>query len=360
VSSLSEPDRINNVGCIEESVVGNDSIDLRGWVGSTGPESIDRLSVAFDGEAQPDAQIQIDLPSPDVEAVHPRLIGCGRARFTIRLPGVDTSPADVEDRLIVVTPWAGDVPGRPLCHVVAPTVPDPPQRYLDLVGGGMNIGCELLAHLIDLAELRPNESVLDVGCGTGRVAYALRCYLDEGTRYEGFDIVRELVDWADSEIASRTPGFRFTHADVTNEFYNPTGPISPAEFRFPYSDGEFDVVFLTSVFTHMRQPEIERYLDEIWRVLKPGGRCLASCFLLDEESGPSQAAGKGAFKLFHPVGGGWSSSVDVPERAIGFESDDFLRWASLRGFKLRKAYPGWWSGRFPYLSYQDLLILDRP
>jgi len=357
---MPDSDVVNSVGYVDEVVSRGDSIEIRGWVASSGPVPIDRLSVELDGDAQTEVEVVFGMPSEDVAAVHPRLCQSDRARYSIKLHGALSPPAGTQDRLIVVTPWAECRVARSLYHVFAPTIPEPPQKYLDLVGGGVGVGYEFLAHLIGLADVRPDETVLDVGCGTGRIAYALRCYLAEGGRYEGFDIVRDLVDWASREITTQAPAFRFVHADIANQFYNPDGPIAPADYRFPYSDGEFDVVFLTSVFTHMRQPEIEQYLDEIWRVLRPGGRCFATCFLLDDESGPLQAAGKGVFRLEHPVGGGWSSSSETPELAMGFAADDFLHWVTDSGFKLRHAYPGWWSGRFPYLTYQDVLIFDRP
>ena len=44
--------------------------------------------------------------------------------------------------------------------------------------------------------------------------------------------------------------------------------------------GGRDVAFLTSVFTHMLPEDVEHYLDELARVLKPGGRTLITWFLL--------------------------------------------------------------------------------
>jgi hypothetical protein len=44
------------------------------------------------------------------------------------------------------------------------------------------------------------------------------------------------------------------------------------------------VVHLRSVFTHMGPSEVEHYLGEIARVLKPGARCMATYFLLNRES----------------------------------------------------------------------------
>ena len=360
--TLTLPDSgvVNSVGYVDEARVEGTTIELLGWVASSGTAPIDRLTVELDGELQPAAEVEFGIVSADVAEVHPKLLQAEKSRYRILIPNAVSEAKPPDDRLLVVHPWAGDAPARPLLHVVAPSIPVPPGENLDLVGGGINVGYEFLAHLTGLADLRPDEAVLDIGCGTGRIAYALRSYLDGRARYEGFDIVRSLVDWASEQITSRAPGFRFTHADIANDFYNRDGRISPAEYRFPYDDGSFDLAFLTSVFTHMQQPAIEHYLDEIWRVLRPGGRCFVTCFLLDDESRPSQAAGKGAFELRYPVGGGWCTDPSNPEAAIGFEADDLLGWVSQRGFKLRAAYPGWWSGRFPYLTYQDVLVLDRP
>ena len=44
------------------------------------------------------------------------------------------------------------------------------------------------------------------------------------------------------------------------------------------------LVILTSVFTHMLPDEVENYLKEIARVLKPGGLCFSTFFLINEES----------------------------------------------------------------------------
>ncbi len=43
-------------------------------------------------------------------------------------------------------------------------------------------------------------------------------------------------------------------------------------------------VLLTSVFTHMLPQDMDNYLSEVARVLKPDGRCLITYFLLNPES----------------------------------------------------------------------------
>lgn len=55
-------------------------------------------------------------------------------------------------------------------------------------------GEEFLRYYIKLCDLKPNEKILDVGCGIGRKTVPLTKYLDENGRYEGFDIVRAGID----------------------------------------------------------------------------------------------------------------------------------------------------------------------
>jgi len=64
----------------------------------------------------------------------------------------------------------------------------------------------------------------------------------------------------------------------------PGGQINPKKFVFPYADSSFDLVFLTSVFTHMLPEDVKRYMEEISRVLKSGGRSVVTYFLVNPPS----------------------------------------------------------------------------
>ena len=65
------------------------------------------------------------------------------------------------------------------------------------------------------------------------------------------------------------------------------GRITPEAFVFPYDDDVFDVAHLSSVFTHLLPTTIDHYLREINRVLRPGGRCVSTFFVLND---PTRAA----------------------------------------------------------------------
>lgn len=119
--------------------------------------------------------------------------------------------------------------------------------------------------------LEPDDAVLDIGCGVGRVALPLSKYLSNGGTYEGFDLEPDLVAWCQRHIQADRPNFRFTYADLTTS-YLPGRKYSAENFQFPYASGSFDLVYAGSVFTHMLPQAAENYLAETARVLKPDGR----------------------------------------------------------------------------------------
>src|SRR5215207_3304195 len=157
------------------------------------------------------------------------------------------------------------------------------RRYVGPLRSFESSGAEFMGHLRTLAELRPEERVLDVGCGCGQIALHLEHYMDEKGSYVGVDIHRPSIDWCRKSIASRRPNFQFAHIDVRHLAYNPSGTQPAEAYRFPFEDGTFDLILLKSVFTHMRSPDVSNYLSEVARLLTSNGRCLATFFLLNEE-----------------------------------------------------------------------------
>lgn len=102
------------------------------------------------------------------------------------------------------------------------------------------------------------------------------------------------ITWCRKHFAQNAR-YSFFHADIYNSFYNPRGQLNPAEYAFPCRTDSADVVFATSVFTHMQAPEVRHYINETARILKPGGRCYFTFFLIDEDSEQSIKAGTSIF-----------------------------------------------------------------
>jgi SAM-dependent methyltransferase len=129
------------------------------------------------------------------------------------------------------------------------------------------------------------RSVLDFGCGCGRIARQLIQQRPRPQRYVGIDLHAGMIKWCDENLAPHAPGFEFHHHDVFYGEFNP-GPGKPLHAALPFGHDEFSLVVAISVFTHLTQVQTEAYLAELARVLEPGGILLASWFLFDKGDFP--------------------------------------------------------------------------
>lgn len=237
----------------------------------------------------------------------------------------------------------------------------PPRRLYFLTGdsdraGYLGIGEEFLGHLKELAGLTPDSKVLEVGCGTGRMAVALTKCIGKGGSYHGFDIDPSWVKWCQRHISSRFPNFSFRYADIYNKFYNAGGEGKASEYTFPYPDGSFDLVFLTSVFTHMLPADVAHYLAEIARVVKKGGRCFSTFFLVNIGPNKNGAAG-GGLRFNHQVSGYYTTDAATPEACVGYDEKFIIDLFERAGFRVQKPiYYGSWRGTPGGRSYQDIIL----
>jgi ubiquinone/menaquinone biosynthesis C-methylase UbiE len=200
--------------------------------------------------------------------------------------------------------------------------------------------------LVEYAGLLPTSTVLDVGCGIGRVAIPLTEYLTESGRYEGLDIVPDGISWCNENITPRYPNFRFSLADVYNKEYHPHGKAEAKNYRFPYADNTFDVVILTSVFTHMLPAEVENYMSEIVRVLKPNARCYITHLLIDDISRVSMEAGHSDTLFKHHIPPYWLVDDKIPELSVGYDLTYVRELHARHGLDQDfRVLSGTWSGR---------------
>jgi len=126
------------------------------------------------------------------------------------------------------------------------------------VGGQFDSFGILERELLIQYGLQPDGYVIDVGCGSGRLAKPLSQYLTAG-QYLGIDVVPDLVDYARNLVAR--PDWRFQVADG---------------LCIPEQDDQADIVCFFSVFTHLLHEQSYVYLQEARRVLKPGGKIVFS------------------------------------------------------------------------------------
>jgi ubiquinone/menaquinone biosynthesis C-methylase UbiE len=131
----------------------------------------------------------------------------------------------------------------------------------DLVVSLLTLGqaSRLRSRTVDHALLKPGESILDVGCGTGAVTLPAKKRVGSNGRAAGIDPAPEMIAVA-RQKASR--------ANLEIDFR--VGVIE----SLPFADDSFDAVTSSLMMHHLPRDLQARGLAEIHRVLKPGGRVL--------------------------------------------------------------------------------------
>jgi len=107
--------------------------------------------------------------------------------------------------------------------------------------------------LLEGADMKPGQRVLDVGCGPGFFALGLADIVGPEGQVDGVDINARFV--ADATRRADRRNVRFHHL---------------TDHRLPFADATFDRVILKNVLEYV--PDLAATLSEVFRVMRPGGR----------------------------------------------------------------------------------------
>lgn len=329
------------------------------------------------GGAAAEAQTRVPAPpkgelqksgaaEPEVKSTDPKPIGLLRADL-----------ADLSNEHF-------DLIAKTVSSVVRRAIPRKFDQRLGALAAGETdanrffyVGLEWLEFLIRYGRLPPWGKVLDIGCGTGRMAVPLSCYITDEGGYYGFDVFQESIDYCKREIEH--PTFQFERIDLSHHLYNPHGVIHSDSYDFPYLNEFFDATFAASVFTHLDVPTASNYLRQICRTLRPGGRAVLSFHAIPAdalcgEGGVTRLLGVGqgewAYR-FRNRGDGYYTHSDeygAPKNhylgdpigdPVAYEIDTFIRLCTDANLKVIEILPGAWWGKPYCFGWQDIVILER-
>lgn len=259
-------------------------------------------------------------------------------------------PASWRLRLRVIVFWPYDLLFPPGHYHGIPL----PLRGKIFTGAGQFIatGERLVQFAERVAHLRPLSTVLDIGCGLGRLAYPLSQKLVPPGNYIGFDPMPEAIAWCEQHF-QKFAWMRFVHAGLFNDLYNDHGP-SAQNFKFPVESSSREVIFAISVFTHLLPEEVINYLKEIKRTLAPGGHAFITLFLLSPDTVPNPA-----FPFKYQFGYYSVMSTKVWRANVAFQ----LRWLTEQvlasGLSIKVQQRGSWQGSPLAWDFQDVIVLTH-
>lgn len=122
--------------------------------------------------------------------------------------------------------------------------------------------------LVSIANVRPGERALDLAAGTGDIAFAVAA---RGAKTIGLDITHRMLQLA---------RLRSSRAKAGQTGFVPL--INGDMAALPFAGASFDLV--TTGYGLRNVPDLNAAIDEIARVLKPGGRLLSLDFNRPENS----------------------------------------------------------------------------
>jgi ubiquinone/menaquinone biosynthesis C-methylase UbiE len=167
-------------------------------------------------------------------------------------------------------------------------------RLMAFKAGRSHVGA-----LLQVAQVRPGDAVLDIGCGTGTLALACARQAGAGAPVFGIDASQQMIARARRKA-------RGTHVEFV------VGTVE----ALPFDNARFDLVLSTLMLHHLPRPAREACAREARRVLRPGGRFVACDFQTPEH----EAAG--LIAKLHRHGGVPLAQVGEIVRAAGFRVED--------------------------------------
>lgn len=264
------------------------SLQVVGWALSTDGEPVE---IVFEAEGRVVATASPGSARPDIAAIYAQVATAGTSGFDVEL-GAETLPDVPEATLVVKARRRGAAGGHEIGRSaitrharagqgaartsyglvwdeVAQTEGAARISVCGTDDGGewARSGEATAGDVRELAQVTPQDDVLEIGCGAGRVGRLLAPHCRTWT---GGDVSPNMLRFAGEALAALR-----NVSTVRLNGYDLAG----------IANGSKDVVYCTGVFMHLDEWERFRYVKDARRVLRPGGRLYIDNFNLLEPEG---------------------------------------------------------------------------
>ena len=197
-------------------------------------------------------------------------------------------------------------------------LPEPPLELKSCGDGDFRaIGAEFLGYFVHMADLRPDERILEIGCGVGRMAVPLDAVFVEDAESgrsipEGIDVARQELNGASLDATPIYPELPFPASrPPSSALQLPREPFAAEHSCLPRCVIRFHMPCLGP---HTPQFSGAHGLSrKSSRLLAPGGRCFATAFLVNPPAREALRQGKGRLAFDpDPTGPQFHSDPAVP------------------------------------------------
>jgi SAM-dependent methyltransferase len=181
-------------------------------------------------------------------------------------------------------------------------------------------------HFLSHQYCTSKSDVVELGCGCGRVARGLKDDWFEGT-YVGVDIDREMVEYCRRNFPEERFQFILSpHKSVTYSRNNTSSTIETRGDLVVAGQGSKDFVYSISLYSHLLESEMVDYMEESYRILKPGGIMYMTFFCMEHV----ELGGRWTFQ--HSRGNAYIESEQFPEAAVAYHRDFLVHTVKDIGF----------------------------
>lgn len=223
-----------------------------------------------------------------------------------------------------------------------------------------NLGKEQSEKIIQWLSIKPDQKILDIGCGCGRIAIHFLNYLNEQGQYIGIDSNKRLLSYCADNISIINNNFQFKLIDAYNGVYSQDGKLKCKDIIFPIEDKSVDTVIMWSVFTHMYLVDIDAYLKEIHRVLKKGGLFISSFNLYNKFISNQIKMGKAYLDIKYRIDeDSYSLDKETPENGFAHDEEMVKELYWRNGFLIREIKYGVWSSKEFAGEFHDCIIAQK-